>query len=232
MAQIKNILNDNLFKILGLVLLFLLINFNQTLGMIYIFMLVLDWIMYNDDSFISLPEVNPGFSWGKSVLLAALAYVGFLIVSSVVLQILSFIPGVGTNISLNSILSLINSTTPVFSNSVILSIIGWGILIPMVETNYFFGRVFEWLMDMYNVKIKPELTSGKIWAIMIVIAGTFALFHATAKGVNNPAALAVTAIFAVYSMWLILFTKELRTTVLLHVFTNLIAVLLNMGVIK
>ncbi len=107
---------------------------------------------------------------------------------------------------------------PIFSQSAILTIFTFGILIAAVETRML-GRAMEWLSVIFSVNLdKPNI---KIYAIFFLLSSLFVWYHADAKGVINNVALMLTFVFAFISLEMIRRTKELEAATYLHMFNNL-----------
>lgn len=216
------ITNRDLLIINGFMLLFLLINFNRDLGNIYIAMLLLSWAGFSSDKVKSFTFQSKKSSVFQSFFRASLFYVGFILFSGIFLSI--FHSGdVVEGQMLLSVLKTMAATTPILAGSLILTFIGWAIIVPVIETNAFFGMLFEFINDRFNININR--LNAAVLIVMIVIAFGFALFHATAKGIVNNAALSLTFIFALISMYIVLKEKQTQTAVMFHTLANSFAVL-------
>jgi hypothetical protein len=128
-----------------------------------------------------------------------------------------------------SVFKTFAQTTPALAGSFILTFIGWAIIVPVIETNAFFGTLFEYFSDRFGISVQK--ISATLLIIMVTIAFVFALFHATAKGITNNASLSLTFIFALMSLVIVFLEKQTRTAVYLHIFANSVAVLTTFNMI-
>lgn len=216
-----------IFTILGTLLLFLLINFNQTLGIIYIFMLVIDFIIFQTDSFVSFRTETKTNNRFEAIAWGAIGYGVFIFIGSFTIGALAPQALIDGNF-VQSILQTQAANVPALSDSQILTIVAWGFLIPILETRFFFGRLMEFISDQTNIKL--ELNQKGAWIIMVLVAGIFTIFHLTAKSAQGNAALILTFIFAMVSMIMVLRFKELKQATVVHVLSNTIAVLTKLGI--
>ncbi len=122
---------------------------------------------------------------------------------------------------------------PIFSQSAILTIFTFGILIAAVETRML-GRAMEWLSVIFKVNLDGSpikifgiaiLPNIKVLAIFFLLSGLFVWYHADAKGVTNNVALMLTFVFAFISLEIIRRTKELEAATYLHMFNNLLYII-------
>ena len=219
---------EGLTIFLGILLVFLLINFNRDLGLIFTLMLVLDWMMFANKKWISYPMERDPFR-GKDVLFGIMAYVAFILLSSVMAGIL--VGGSALANPLQSVFASMQATTPVLAESKILMLIGWGILIPIVETRFFFGRMMEWIS--YKLKERLQFRSIKTWLIFIFVSFIFTIFHLTARSITKTSfdntALMLTFLFGMISCALVVYRKELSSATYFHICSNTVATLLKIG---
>jgi len=222
------ITNRDLLIINGFMLLFLLINFNRDLGSIYIAMLLLSWAGFFSDKIKTFTFQKKDHSNLNSIIKAVLFYTGFVLFSGMFLSVFHSGDVIQGQIIM-SVLKTFAQTTPALAGSLILTFIGWAIIVPIIETNAFFGMLFEYITDKFNINVKS--LSATLLIIMVSLSFLFAIFHATAKGITNNAALSLTFLFALTSLWLVLKEKQTRTAVYLHIIANSFAVLATFSVI-
>lgn len=191
------------FIVLTLLLAFLLINFNQTLAMIYLFFIVLEFIIFTTDKNPELNTERRTDNRGIAVLIGVATYIAFSF------AINHFIP----------FKQSLAASTPIFANSIVLSIIAWGVLVPIIETKYFV-RIFEFLSEKLGMGLKGI---GVIF-LMAIVSIAFMLFHLTAKGITNTNSLIITFAFMFISLILVLWTKEMKSAIVFHVVNNFFAV--------
>jgi hypothetical protein len=226
---------NNYFKLTVIFLLFLLLAFDRDLAMIYLLIMVGDFIWYISDNFISFPmtSTHPRFS-GIQVLLESSAGLGlFLLLSTMLVS--SFSPqSISGGIAgrAQSIFHLLATSTPILQGSKALTLIGWGILVPIIETSFFNGRLLEGLSayaeDITGHKVSVYNFSAALIVVMFVVAALFTLFHITAKGVES-IPLIITFIFSFISSILVVRHRELRGAILMHIATNSAAVASSFG---
>jgi len=198
--------------------------------MIYILIMVGDYIWYKSDNFISFPiSRKNGSDW--KVYMEALAAVGlFLIISTVLVTTFSpqSIFSGGVFAGAQSIFQLLATSTPILKGSKILTLFGWGILVPIVETTFFNGRLLEGLStyaeEITGKKISLTKITVPLVLVIFVVAALFTLFHITAKGLDS-IPLMITFIFSVISSILVIRHQQLRGAILLHIVTNSAAVM-------
>ena len=122
--------------------------------------------------------------------------------------------------TLYSVVQLYSQTTLAFTGNIIFYFITFGFLIPMIETRAWV-ILFEFFVDVFKLKI--TLKSFKIWSIMSIGGIFFYLFHLTAKGVSNDAALAVVFIFMIVTYIIVVVEKQSLDALLMHIFANSIS---------
>lgn len=226
---------DHFFKFIVLFLLFLLLAFDRDLAMIYLLIMLGDYIWYKSDNFISFP-ISKGFKSDTRVYLESIAGFGvFLGVSAVLVNVFSpqsLIGSDGIIGGAQSIFHLLATSTPLLQGSKLLTLLGWGILVPIIETSFFNGRLLEGFAT-YAEKItgkKVSLTtySVALYMVIFVVATLFTFFHITAKGIAS-IPLLITFIFSVISSVLVIRHRETKGAILMHILTNSAAVSSSLG---
>lgn len=224
---------DDYFKFIGIFLLFLLLAFDRDLAMIYLLIMLIDYIWKQSDNLINLPlSRGPGSMF--QVIIEGLAGLGlFLLISTILVNYVSPQSVSGGLVSqAQSIFHLLATSTPILKGNAILTLIGWGILVPIIETSFFNGRLLEGLSTYAEMitgkKVQLSLTSPTLYIVMLVVASIFTLFHITAKGLES-VPLLITFIFSVISSILVIRHRELRGAILMHIITNSAAVAASLG---
>jgi len=217
---------------LTVALMWLLLVFNESMSIMYMFMIVSYYIWFKNDNNIIFPIEKDCKGRFFSLLVAVVSYSIFLIVTSLLLA--SFQPMVasGTANGMASVLEMQSSATPVLQGNKFLTLIAWGCIIPIIETVFFFAVLFEGLahhigLYMFGrpIDTKFNLANPYLWMINCLVAIIFTGYHFQAKGIHNSMALLITFIFAVISMWMVSYFKHAREAVLFHSATNIMAVL-------
>ncbi len=233
--MVKNV--ENYFKFTVVFLVFLLLAFDRDLGMIYLLMMFADWIWYQTDNFVSFPMKRSNLS-SAQVYLEGLAAVGvFLLVSTLLISSFSPQSIAQGNVFLQaqSIFQLLSASVPILQGSLLLTFIGWAVVIPIIETSFFFGRLLEgfstYAENVVRGKISLKDYSIPLFIIILLVSALFALFHITAKGLES-IPLLITFIFAVISCILVIRHQELRGAIFMHIVVNAAAVLSSMGVLR
>lgn len=201
----KPTLVDDLFLI-AILLLFLLINYNMPLSQIYTSMTYLVIFMYVTPIFANLfswPVMSHNYT--KSLLVGVGLAVGFIF----------FYTYLGT---LNPMSSIFTTSTA-FGESTGISNFVFGVLIPIIESSFFFIVLPFWFMWKINWSW-TNLTLISLVTLVIIFGGTFMVFHVTAKGIDNNKELFATFVFGGLSILAVIFTREILATLVLHIVIN------------
>lgn len=215
--------------LLASLLIFMWLNFDSTLGSIFMAMLLVGaFLRLADFTFVdrkvNIPLVRHNLF--KSALYGAIAYVCFLGISSIVMGVLG-----KTNLfSMGSVLLLLAEAQPVFAGSIFLTFVGWAILIPNVETYFSFGTMIEYIVSAFGKKFNIQLSPFNLGFIFlsIILGVGFAFFHLTAKiglgeaGFNE--ALILVFLFGFISAMVVGITKEIMAAIVMHVIANSISI--------
>jgi len=219
-------------KTSSIILLLLLLIFDQDASMIYLFMLTTYFIWYTSDKNIELPIERSDQGRAKSFMIAAIIYAFFLVSSS----FLSSIPSInGGNQTPQAIVTLFGAQLPVLANNTILTIIVWGVLIPLIESALFFGIILEGIINglanYFGTKILVtfRITSTTLWGVVFFVASLFTFYHFQARGLTDSLGLLLTFYFAVISCWVSLYFRQVREAIFFHFDSNVIAVLSRLG---
>ncbi len=234
MANVLHQAHTNYFKFIVVFLLFLLLAFDKDLAMIYLLIMFADYIWFLSDNFISFP-VSRGSNSTLKVYIEGLAGLGlFLTISTVLVNFVSPQSVAGDTIiaQTQSIFHLLATSTPILKGSKFLTLIGWGVLVPIIETSFFNGRLLEgfatYSESVVGKKVSLEKFSVPLVIVTFVVAGMFTLFHITAKGLES-IPLLITFLFSVISSILVIRHRELRGAILMHIVTNSAAVAVSLG---
>lgn len=226
--QTKNIVNQlMLLWVLSFIFTFLTVNFNPTLGQIYqsmtvgalIAVLIALVLPGTKDGFPIFRTLKPDWTstltWG-----AGTCVVFYLIVRYGIPQFFT-ITGQST---LDIIRNFVQASA--LADSFFLQLTSVGFLIPVVETLLLLAAPIY----IYSIFAKVNIYDDNImrpqaFLIIGIAMAVFTLFHIQAKGITNHRDLTVTAIFAVLSTGLILKRQQLADAIVLHIITNVSAVL-------
>lgn len=217
--------------IFNLILLaFIATNMETNLGLTFgIFAIVSYLFFISDKSHTVLIQKKNNIL--KSLFLGILGWAGSLVVGYLLVNILGGLKIIQTA-SIASVPSLLSTiaqfqSTLAFSGSTVWNFIAFAILVPIVETQFFCGTTFEFLLDMFKVSISR--LSFKLVAIFLLISSVFTAFHFTSKGVGNDVALVAVFSFMLVSLILVLYEKQLAGAILMHIIANGVALSLKLG---
>lgn len=195
------------YFLLDVVLIFLLINYNMPLSTIYSIMLLVGSLMYlvpiSFNLFRWIPSSKPGNKFEKYAIGAVFGFVFLYVYNLITVTPMSTV-----------------FATTVFGESKMLTVLVYSLLIPKVETVFFFVTCLQWWAWKAgdSVHVSPfSLTGVKL---MLMFGAVFTLFHATAKGVLNTPDLIATAAFGVLSVAMILYFQEYIQAVVMHIVVN------------
>ena len=226
---IPRITREDYFKFTILFLLFLLLVFDTEMSVIYILLIVGDFLWFKFDKSITFQIESRTDNRFSSLLQVAIASVAFFLISKFALQ--SFFGDPGT---MQSVLSLFATTTPILAGNQFLKVIVWAGLIPFIESIFFFGNLLEGFATYGASRLgtKIDITRFSIQSIIVVlfVSALFALFHLTSKSLSSPA-LMLTFIFAIISCLLVIYNKELKQSIIFHVCINFLSVMVSLGLI-
>jgi len=167
-----------------------------------------------------IPLVNPNNSWIAALGIAVVGYFVIIIGGQLVVKLFSGVP-------ITDVLKLLEATSPIFSNSVVLNKITFGIMVAYLETYAIFVVFYDLLASMFNVQISTKnLKNPKLIAIIIGLTLFFTILHATAKQLDQ-ASLVIVAFMGLVSLIIITITKEGRTAILTHTIANSLSVFIG-----
>jgi membrane protease YdiL (CAAX protease family) len=192
-------------------------------------MLSLDFIIFNSDNFVSFKTESRSDNRLQSVLYGIIAYGVFIFASSAVVGILQGADIFGGSF-FGSVLETLSAAVPALSDSKILTVLAWGVIIPMIETRFFFGRMLEFLAEQFKVNLSKNGFGARQIFLFSVVSAIFTVFHLTAKSGQGNVALVLTFLFGMISCFMVVYFQELKQAINLHVFSNTIAVLGKYGV--
>lgn len=212
-----------IIAVLIMSLIFVDLNFNSTLAAIYkTFALAITFIYF----FVSKGKAPVTINSIKNNTLQAmgkgLAGMGAVIVASVLISGLLKSAGLlQSSLTPLGYFSTLQSSTPVLSESTILTFISWGTLIPLLET-LLFGYLFVLYLKTINVRVNDYRNPKWLGAVTVLSTG-FAFLHLEAKGVE-PVGMISTFLFMVMTLILISLDKEMESSLWAHIFNNSIVV--------
>jgi hypothetical protein len=212
-------LEIGIFAALVIYFLFAATNINPQLGDIYAIFSLATLIFILLDPKRDIPFRKDSDSIFGSMAVGVGAYVALITIGTFVL-----IPIV------SKVISLFAATTPVLASNSFFQFVTFAIAIPITETYFFFMVMYDLGASLFNVNIdKRNLTSGKLWSLIIGIALLFMFFHLTAKGIGATDVLTLVFFMAIVSMLIITWFKTGEAAVYLHIVANAIPSLPLLG---
>jgi hypothetical protein len=208
--------------------LFVATNVNQVLGQTYqgftalsMLLLIIGITIFDKDLRVTYSKQNNILS---TILMAIGGYITLLITSVFVLRFID--PAVA---NINSVLNLMGATTPALSNSKVINLITFGIVIPFVETSLW-ARVMEFIADRFHIQItKQNIKKIGLILIILILSVGFGIFHITAKGISNISSLIIVVIMMIISLVMVVLSDgETKAAVYFHVIANTIAAYLSL----
>jgi len=224
----KPISENRIFLYTILLLAFLHLTFDYRMSLIYIILLVCDMWWYNSDDYVSLPTERTTATRMRVVPETLFYYALFLISSIAILTLTRY----AEFASFQGIARLMSTSVPMLQGSKIFTWLSWGLLIPLIETRLFFGRIYEGMAEHAKSSLGYSIPTNRFtvptFVLIIFVSIIFTLFHIGSKGLSTPELL-VTFSFAVFSLIFVTKTQELKGPILKHVLTNSIAVFKQFG---
>jgi membrane protease YdiL (CAAX protease family) len=215
------------YIVLVMTLGFLWLTFNQQIASIYLIFLIADYFVL--DKYASKLRFHTSNIIGNSLsaltyaVVAYIIFMGVSIIGTLTFQaLLQFKTQLGSTF-INEVLSRYAATTPLLAENKYLTLLSWGVIVPIIETKLFFGRLFELCADFVGASL-TNFRDYKTWFVMIFVSVLFMLFHIQAKGVTDNVALMMTFLFAMISMLLVMWTQELEAAIELHIINNSVTV--------
>lgn len=206
-------------------LLFVATNVNITLGQTYLHftlgslaLLIIGITIFDKKLSITWSK-KPGGNL-KAMMIGFAGWVVLLLISVIVLKFVD-----PANASIESIMGLLGATTPALATSKIANLLTFGVAIAFIETNLW-ARMFEFFADLFHINLEKKGVKkvySSLMVLIIILAFAFVLFHLTAKGVANTAALTVVFIMMMISLIMISVYGETRQAVFMHIWANTIA---------
>lgn len=192
---------------------FLSLNFSKDLGLIYTVLIVSIALSALIDKNIEFPLYRED-GWLKALAYGIGGYILLALTSTLILQGFFSAQGLG-------FIKVITSSIPVFATSNIFIFFSYVIFIGTIETVAFL-RLNELFGNLAKSDFK--LLSISTWFVLILTCSIFAIFHATAKGLNFISLLIVGIMMAI-SILITLLTKDMRAAIILHWVANGLAIL-------
>lgn len=211
----------------GLLIAFLALTFSKDLALIYLAIIVLDYILYKEYPSKVILNSVPG-NTGRALMIGAIAYVVFMAIAIATMVVLQF--GAVEKSPTEAFFRAqwqagANPLKPIFADNPFFIFLSYGIVIPILETRIT-GRFLNILTDQFNIRIN-DFRNWQLWAIYAFISAGAVIFHLQAKGITDNVALTLTFVFWMITCVLISYTKELESAVHVHIINNSVTVAKN-----
>jgi len=220
------------FRFMLFFLAFLLVNFSERLGQIYVVLLIVDYWWYSRSRGTTIRFEQSSTGRIQSFMIAGIASAVFLFLTSLALKVFSPETLSIAETTTQSLFHLLSTATPVLSGSAIFTILGWGFVVAVIETSLFFGRFYQGAANYYSKQFGEKINIFKFSKgavlIWLVIASIFTLFHMQAKGIKS-ILLLITFLFAMIQLYLVHKYKHLREAIFMHIIINTLSVLYSLG---
>lgn len=209
---------------------FLWLNFDPRLAAIFGFLVTIaGFAILTDKKQTFLVEKQKARI--KSLTLAAVGYAIFIALSIIALKFLQRTELVSTY-SFNSVADAfahtmsvtMSNTAPALAENIWLTLIAFGILIPIIET-WVFTLLYEVLSEIFPGINQISLKSLRTWFLITLVSLGFMFYHLTAKGLTNNDALIMVFLFFAVSLTLVLIEKQVLSAIIMHMIANTIAIL-------
>lgn len=225
------------YFLVDIVLLITLIAFNLQIGIIYISMVVFDWMIYYYASDQKIYSPIPLERNQKDRLFNLITSVGVFVAFYFAVAYLSMsvfaVATKGSYLSnLGQIIAQTFSATPILYGSDYLKLVVWGILIPVVETRFFFRTLMQWGTTTFaKTSLPTSIFSFKAVWVSSFWGMLFMIFHIAAKGITDNKALFITFLFGFASVMCVIYFKEAIQAIILHILWNTVGTMyqLNIG---
>jgi len=193
---------------LGILLIALMILYDMPLANLYSWMVVWSAFLYLIPTQYNLFRWIP-FMTRKNLLMKIAVGIGFGIGYIMLYNQLTNLP-----------LAAVFAAGEPFKDTLFLSIGVYSILIPIVENRLFFREIMQWFAWKTGTSIYNGPFSIDGFKLMGFCALLFTFVHARAFGITNNLALIAAFIFAVISVGMVLFFKELTQATVMHIVVN------------
>lgn len=221
MVNIKELLADETLWYMLILGWFIIIGVtvNTQLGLLYYSMTVgaIFLSIFDKDKTIKLDKNG---KWLEAVLHAGIIYIGFVIINLFLIPIYQ-------QINIGGIISLLAASAPALSQSKTLNFISFSFPVAFVETMAFI-RFFDYLAT----KLKISIANFNIGSISLIgfFSFIFMFIHTTAKGITNNVALLMTFVLMAVSLSVVVYYREGKQAVLVHMIANFLASLAILGI--
>jgi len=222
MANLKIYEKEILLSVLAFLWLwFVLTNANPNLGNVYLwasgislFLVLIDTLVPDRNPIVTFQKKKGG--WIETIMAGTVGWIAVIGVSFILLKIVDPLKA-----TFGSVISSMNAANPAFSNSVFVNWFTASFAIGYAETQLF-ARLFKFFADRFKIQINRK--NRFLFALIMLVVGLavlFAVFHTTAKGVDNlPSLLVVAAMMFISLMMVVWFEGETRQAIFTHIISN------------
>ena len=195
------------------IFLFLNVNFDPRLGVVYSIMIIFAWLTTMSDKHLEIPLIREyPINWRNIILYTLMGFAGYLMLA----EVASLVFGAG--LAGTIIKSTAHDVIPALQGSQTIKFIVYGFFIPYVETISFL-RITEFVMDFTHTKF-GNWKDISMQSTFVFIAAIFALFHLSVGLIKGPGMLILAWVFMLVSLNLAAWRKQGLEAVLMHVVNN------------
>lgn len=214
------------YLIIEVILLFLMLNFNLDLANVYMWMAAIGLLLY-----LTPYALLPVFPQFRSLI------TNFTPVTRQGSKVIKVIQGIGIGVLFivmyNAFLNLDSLgsvfATAILAKSLFINNIVYVLIIPIVETRFFFRSLVAWGAWLTGNRTKVDIFSTQGILYILAFSGIFAFFHLNARGLNN-LEMGMTFLFGAVSIISILLFQEVIQAIFAHIFVNAVGMGLLAGV--
>ena len=221
------------FTILVTILLFLLLTFDVQFGLIFSLFLIANVLFYLLDNKVTYPIERGGSGKLKTALWALGGFFAFTFLSKPLLSLFKIPVG-----NVNSVIELYSQYIPFFSqitpaleNNPLLTALGFGIVVTVVETVYFNGRLYEAITDQLKINTQTFNWRNLLVAFGVIPAVATA-FHFSVRGIDVAATsgLVLTFLFFSISQFIVIKRRQILDAIGMHTSANTTAIVVKLGI--
>lgn len=219
------------FTLLATLLLFFLLSFDERFAITFLFFTVVNVLFYLLDMNVSFRIEKPGNSKLATAFWALGGVAVFTIISPIILNFAKIATEGLSSIELYSqIIPFFSEITPALVDNPILIFLGFAVLVPIAETIFFNGRLYEGLTDQFSINTSTFNFRHILIAFGIVPAVATA-FHFTVRGITETATpgLVLTFIFFAISQFIVIKRRQIIDAIGMHVGINATAIIARLG---
>lgn len=228
-----NVTERAMFTILVTILLFLLLTFDVQFGLIFSLFLIANVLFYLLDNKITFHIKRPGTSILSIALWGLGGYFVFILAAPLILKTFGFTAPQSV-IELLELYSqyipFFSQISPILADNPILTILAFGVLVTVVETIFFNGRLYEAITDLLRINTST-FNPRNILVGLGVIPAIATAFHFSVRGVDIAATpgLLLTFIFFAVGQFIVIKRRQIIDAIGMHTIANTTTMVVTLG---